>query len=187
MCRYVGVMYKIKYLLPLKARLQIYHSFVQSHLNFCSLVWGFACKSNIDSLFSCQKKGMRAVMPGYVNYFYKDGSLPVHTKPAFKQHNILTVHGIIVQNTLVLMRKIYNFPASLPVSVRDIIASDAPTLGDDHETSSAWLTKFTNSCYRSSIQYKGPLLYSDPLTENLISPTIKVYKKCAKNCMDSMC
>ena len=181
MCRYVGIMYKIKHLLPLQARLQIYHSFVQSHLNFCSLVWGFTCKSKIDSLFSCQKKGIRAVMPGYVNYFYKGGLLPVHTKPAFKQHNILTVHGIIVKNTLIFMRKIYNFPASLPESVRDIIASDAPTLGSDHETSNTWLSKFTNSCYRSSIQYKGPLLYSDPLCQNLISPTIKVYKKSVKS------
>ena len=56
MARYVGVMYKIKRYLPLQARLQIYHSFVQSHLNFCSLVWGFASKSLIEGLFSKQKR-----------------------------------------------------------------------------------------------------------------------------------
>ena len=57
MSRYIGIMYKIKRYLPLTARLQIYHSFVQSHLNYCSLVWGFTCKSNIEKLFSKQKKG----------------------------------------------------------------------------------------------------------------------------------
>ena len=41
MSRYVGIMYKLKQRLPLKARVQIYHSFVQSHLNYCCLVWGF--------------------------------------------------------------------------------------------------------------------------------------------------
>ena len=56
MARYVGIMYKIKKTLPLNARLQIYHSFIQSHLNFCSLVWGFAAKSNIDALFAEQKR-----------------------------------------------------------------------------------------------------------------------------------
>ena len=56
MIRYVGIMYKIKNKIPLKARLQIYHSFVQSHLNYCSLVWGFAAKSLIESLFSKQKQ-----------------------------------------------------------------------------------------------------------------------------------
>ena len=38
MSRYIGIMYKIEKLMPLEARLQIYHSFVQSHTNFCSLV-----------------------------------------------------------------------------------------------------------------------------------------------------
>ena len=43
MSHYVGIMYKIKKYIPLKARLKKYHSFVQPHLNFCSLVWGFSC------------------------------------------------------------------------------------------------------------------------------------------------
>ena len=38
--------------------------------NYCSLIWGFAAKSHIESLFSEQKQGMRAIMPGYVNYWY---------------------------------------------------------------------------------------------------------------------
>ena len=33
MVRYVGIMYKLKKILPLNVRLQIYHSFVQSHIN----------------------------------------------------------------------------------------------------------------------------------------------------------
>ena len=56
MSRYVGIMYKLKGILPLKVRLQIYHSFVQSHLNYCSLVWGFSAKANIEKLFRSQKK-----------------------------------------------------------------------------------------------------------------------------------
>ena len=56
MSRYVGIMYKIKKYLPMTARLQIFHSFVQSHINFCSLVWGFSTKSNIEAIFTKQKK-----------------------------------------------------------------------------------------------------------------------------------
>ena len=83
MLRYIGIMYKIKKYLPLKARLHIYHSFVQSHLNYCSLVWGFACKSSIKALFSKQKKGLRAVISGFLNYKYRDGEIAGHTKPYF--------------------------------------------------------------------------------------------------------
>ena len=64
MNRYVGIMYRIKNLLPLKSRIQIFHSFVQSYINYCSLIWGFASKSNIDSLFVGQNKGLRAAIPG---------------------------------------------------------------------------------------------------------------------------
>ncbi len=93
MARYLGIMYKIKRYLPVKARLQIYHSFVQSHLNYCSLVWGFAAKTHIESLFRKQKQGIRAVIPGYVNYRYDEGKLPTHTKKHFLEYGILTIHG----------------------------------------------------------------------------------------------
>ena len=46
----MGNMYKIKRHLPLEVQLQISHSFVQIHLNFCSLVWGYSLLSRPVSL-----------------------------------------------------------------------------------------------------------------------------------------
>ena len=43
---------------------------------------------------------MRAVMPGYVNYFYKDGVTAANTKTFFTEHKILTVQSVIVKNAL---------------------------------------------------------------------------------------
>ena len=94
-------MYKIKQSVPLNVHLLIYHSFIQSHLNFCSLIWGFSCKYNIDCLLTVQKKAMCAVVPGYVRYFYKIGILPTHTKSAFKEYKIMTVQSIIAKNGLI--------------------------------------------------------------------------------------
>ena len=69
--------------IPVRTRLQIYHSFVHSHLNFCSIVWGFAAKSHFDSVLSKRKSGIRAIMAGFVNFKYRDGIIPSHTKPSF--------------------------------------------------------------------------------------------------------
>ena len=91
MCRYVGIMYKIKKYLPLNARIQIYHSFVQSHINYCSLVWGFSSRSYIETIFSKQKKGLRAVIPGFINYKYRDGNIPGHKKAFLTEFKILTI------------------------------------------------------------------------------------------------
>ena len=57
MSEYIGIMYKIKHSIPLNVHLLIYHSFIQSHLSFCSLIWGFSCKSNIDCLLTVQTGG----------------------------------------------------------------------------------------------------------------------------------
>ena len=63
MSLYIGILCKIKKLLPIQAKMQIFQSLIQSHLNFCSIVWGFTAKSNIESLFRIQKKGIRAIVP----------------------------------------------------------------------------------------------------------------------------
>ena len=186
MSRYVGIMYRLKGLLPLNVRLQIFHSFIQSHINYCALVWGFSAKSNIESLFVKQKKGMRAVMPGYVNYYFKDGTAPAHTKAGFTKLNVLSVHGVIVKNALIFMHKIKYFPNMLPISVRDTIASNSPTAESNstHETCEAWLENFGNSYHRKSIFFKGPLLSIDSNISNLVTPTtqfsINAYKSNVK-------
>ncbi len=81
--RDIGIIYKIKGYLLRTARLQIYHSFVQSHQNYCSLVRGFTSKSNIEKLFCKQKKGLRAGISGFINYRYRDGEIADHTKSVF--------------------------------------------------------------------------------------------------------
>lgn len=180
MSRYIGIMYKIKYLLPLQARMQIFHSFVQSHLNFCSIVWGFSSKTNIESLFTNQKKGMRAVMPGYVNLFYKDGCPPAHTKPAFTNFKVLTVQGVIAKNALIFMHKVNQFPFLLPDSVRNTISPNTPGVDSNFDSSHEWLAEFGTHVYNKSIFFKGPLIYIDsihhkPLTASACL-SIKAYK-----------
>ena len=181
MARYVGIMYKLKKRLPLKARIQIFHSFVQSHLNFCSLLWGFSAKSNIELLFRCQKKAMRAIMPGYVSYYYKDGKLPAHTKTSFAEYEIVTVHGIITSNALLFMHKVRNFPQLLPLSIRKTIPENAPTFNSDDDSNIDWFNKYGFNKYKSTIFCKGPLLAISQFNNEVTSPSsllsINIYKK----------
>ena len=93
-------------------------------------------------------------MPGYVNYFYKDEVLPTHTKPGFKQFNILTTESVIAKNAMIFMHKVKKFTCSIPSSVSETIASDAPAIDSDHETCHEWLAKYGTSTYAKSIFYK---------------------------------
>ena len=168
MARYLGILYKLRSssTLPQAARITIFHSFIQSHLNYCSLIWGFSSKSNIELLFRAQKKGVRAIMPGYVNFFYKDGLNPANTKSTFTKHNIFTVQSLIVKNALIFMYKINNFPDSLPTSIVETISTNAPIIGSTHEDCTDWLSEFSYTKYQNSIYYKGPLLFTEIASAN---------------------
>ena len=184
MSRYVGIMYKIKRHIPLEVRLQIYNSFVQCHVNYCCLVWGFSSKSNIESIFSRQKKGIRAVMPGYIQYYFKDGTLPSGTKSSFTKYKILTIHNIIAKNALIFMHKISTFPKLLPQSLKDTIPGNVPNTivsDDTFEEHSDWIEKFGSQVYRNTLFYKGPLLQIDSKFNEIRSPSACLSMKIFKN------
>ena len=170
MCRYVGIMYKIKKYLPLNARIQIYHSFVQSHINYCSLVWGFSSRSYIETIFSKQKKGLRAVIPGFINYKYRDGNIPGHTKAFFTEHEILTIQNIITLNALIFMHKINNYRSLLARSILETIPDNSPNSEDTHESCENWLNTYNNNHYRNSVFYKGTLLSAGSDIDKNLSP-----------------
>ena len=174
MSRYIGVLYKLKHILPLPARILSFNSLVQSHINYCSLVWGACSKNKIETIFATQNKAIRAIMPGWVNYFYKDGTCPTHTKSTFNELGILTVHNVILRNMIIFMNKIHKYPQLLPISVTQTISSDSPS-ESPFDYNSDWYTKYNSTPYNTSIFFKGPLLYIDTLTQNTVLDNTHIY------------
>ena len=112
----------------------------------------------IDALFSKQKQGIRAVMPGFVNYYFKEGALPQHTKPFFNGNKILTVHGLIVYNSIILLHKIKYMPQLVPKNILQAFPDDIPTKISDYVIAISWLLLYSSTNFKNSIFYKGPLL-----------------------------
>ena len=83
--RNIGILYKMKDILPPKPMKILFHSFIQSHLNHCSLIWGLGTKNSLKKLFVCQKKAIRILIPGFVNHYYNKNTEqpPTHTKETF--------------------------------------------------------------------------------------------------------
>ena len=106
--RNAGILYKLKGLVPNSALKMIYNSFVQSHLHYCSTVWGLQSKNALSALFSAQKKAIRATDNKFHNYFYdkNTGNIPSHTKNIYKRLNLLTLPNLVGKNCLCLMHKI---------------------------------------------------------------------------------
>ena len=127
-------------------------------------------------------------MPGFVNYFYHEGTLPQHTKSFFNEHEILTVHGIIVKNSLILLHKIKYFPQSVPKNICDTFPADIPTVDSDFTTASTWREYYiyssTSRHFKMSVFYKGPLLAIYAANANVTTLpslfSINIYKANAK-------
>ena len=162
MSRNAGILYKMKGILPQKVMKTLYHSFIQSHLNYCSIIWGLGPKAKIQALFIAQKKAIRTLIPGFANYFYnKDtGEKPHRTKKTFAVNEIMTVHNQILANVLVFMHKIHREVA--PNSIKRIFATnddDITTLDGPEEIFVPSLSRL--EMYKNSILHKGPKLYNE--------------------------
>ena len=162
--RNCGILYKMKGILPHKAMLTLYHSFIQSHLNYCSLIWGMGSKNSIKTLFVGQKKAIRALIPGFVNYYYnkKTEEPPQHTKKAFNEYKILTVYSLILKNIMLFTCKSTHYPHLIPSSILNTF-SPSGNLSERLQTQI------------NSLFVKAPRLYREVTEEaneaNILLPT----------------
>ena len=104
-----GIMFKLKGIVPESVLKILYNSFIQSHINYCSSVWGLRSKNSVEVLFRAQKKAVRAMEKRFNNCFYnkETGELPCHTKEIFERNKVLTVHNLIAKNCLTMMQRVY--------------------------------------------------------------------------------
>ncbi len=126
-------------------------------------------------------------MPGHINYEFKYGVIPTHTKSSFFNYSILTVHSIIVKNALLLLHKLNHFPNLLPQSIKDTFPSNMPSLGATHETSELWYEIYGGPKYKDSIFYKGPLLFISPINTDTTTLSslfsVNIYKNSVKQAL----
>ena len=119
-------------------------------------------------------------MPWYAQF----GKIPIHdTKSKCHSLNVLTVHSIIVKNTIIFMHMVRNFLLSLPFSARSTIPITSPSTADcNHENSSDGY-QFGIPHFRHSLFFKEPLLSISRKYLNivLVSPTCLLFLNIHKN------
>ena len=106
-------------------------------------------------------------MPGYINYYFKDGQLPTGTKNSFNRYGVLTIHGVIANQLIRFMHKAKIFTSLLPISVRNTIPAhilNNSVLDQSDPMFLSWTGEFNTHIYRNSLFFKGPLVYFDPCT-----------------------
>ena len=162
--RNAAILFKLRGTVPLQILRTLYFSFIQSHLCFCPSVWGLGSQNSLIKIFSAQKKAIRGISSGYSNYYYnKDtGEIPSHTKRTFNENDILTVHNLILLQTMTTMSKVYR--NITPIAIRSLFTKNATTTFP-HERRTT-ICHFTIHRTRlasedSTIFNKGPRLFNN--------------------------
>jgi hypothetical protein len=97
--RSLYIINRSKNFLPKEALLTLYYSLINSHLTYCSSIYGCANKTTLKKLIQKQKQAVRIIDKS--NY-------RAHTQPIFKNLKILPIEQIIKLSQLKFMHS-YNF------------------------------------------------------------------------------
>lgn len=78
----IGILNRLKYVLPVQIKVLLYNSLLLSHINYCIMAWGYQG----NRVMKIQKKAMRIITLNKYNS---------HTEPLFKKLNLLKVEDIL--------------------------------------------------------------------------------------------
>ena len=127
-----GIISRLRHNIPKQYHKTLYHSLVESHINYGITVWGGTKKISIDKLFNVQKHCIRITFGDYEAYVdkystcarareYHDQILSgkfyrkEHTKKLFNDNAILTIHNLYILRCCTEIFKILKF--RIPVSI----------------------------------------------------------------------
>ena len=132
--RSVGVLSKIKNIVPDNVLLMLYNSLILSHLSYCNLAWGNSYSGHLNAIKLLQKRAVRII----THSNYNSPSIPL-----FIKMKILPIQELITLNTLVFM---YNFHSGkLPCNFKSMFVSNSSIHSNNTRQQSLQLHK--NSVY----------------------------------------
>ena len=108
----VGILSKIRHYVPMESLKTFYHAFIQSHLNYGSLIWGKCAKTHFNKLKTSQNRAIRII-----NFKPRtDSALPL-----FKNSKILPLkENIMFLKATFIWRVVHKY---LPQSIMDVFSS----------------------------------------------------------------
>ncbi len=85
--RVIGILNRIKHILPTQTRVLLYNSLILPHINHCIMAWG----RQSNRMFKLQKRAIRIVANSKYN---------AHTEPLFKLYGFLKLSDVLTLQTM---------------------------------------------------------------------------------------
>ena len=164
---------RIKKFIPKEHYPKLYHSLFKSHMIYGITAWGGVCKSRLNKLFAIQKRCIRLLfgkIPNFdhLEYYqtcarvrsYDEHMAPKnfaqeHTKPLFKELNLLSIYhlyNLFIFNELFKIQK-YSSPTSL-------LDKLCPSSRYSNDSLKLHVPKYIKKRSRSQFLYNGTRLWN---------------------------
>ena len=158
-----GILYQIRKKIPLQAAKLIYFTIALPYLNYCNTVWSSCSPSNLQQLFTTQKKLIRLVT--------KSSRLE-HTTPLFRQLNLLKLSNLNELNTALFVFKSLNGVIYSPIEFTERLAPQYNLRDTEHLT-----VPFTRSSQtKRFIHIRGANLWNNLPIQIRMSRTVNTFK-----------
>ena len=159
----VGVLSRLRNLIPCKAKLLLYKTFILPHLTYCHLTWQFCRSSDKRKLERIQERALRAIYKSHSETY----------KELLGRADLPTLYNRGLQDTATLMYKVKNGLAPENVSALFVRKRSTHSL----RNSDFVLPRFDTKRYgKHCIRYLGPLLWTKLSKDLKNSPTVATFR-----------
>ena len=158
----VGVLSRLRNLIPCKAKLLLYKSFILPYLTYCHLIWHFCKSSDKRKLERLQERALRVIYKSHTATY----------EELLRRADIPSLYNRRLQDITVLMYKVKHGLAPDCVSELFVCKGSTHTL----RNSDFVLPRFETIRYgKHSVRYLGPFLWSKLADSQRDSPNLSVF------------
>ena len=163
-CKKVGVLSRLRNLIPCKAKLLLYKSFILPYLTYCHLTWHFCKSSDKRKLERLQERALRIIYKSHTATY----------EELLRRADIPSLYNSRLQDITVLMYKVKH--GLVPDCVSELFVRKGST--HTLRNSDFVLPRFETIHYgKHSVRYLGPFLWSKLANSQRDWPNLSVFIK----------
>eukprot|EP00794_Sanderia_malayensis_P003962 gene3962-4512_t len=167
----VGVLMRLRNLIPMEAKLVLYKTAILPHLTYCGLVFHFCRASDRRKLEGVQERALRAVFSDKQSSY----------APLLEKSNLSTLYNKRLQDIAILMYKVKNNLASKPIQA----LFERQTKRYELRNAEFNIPRCRTETYgKHSIRYLGPMIWSKLYFDIKNSKTLGIFKNKLKKIPD---
>ena len=149
----VWLLSRIKQYLSLNHRIQFYKAYIQPHIDYCNIIWGGTCQSNLNRLFRLQKRACKVILDYEV----------VSSIESMQDLKILTIFDRVYLRKAKFMYKISK--SKTPSYVNEMFTlrqvNENTTITRSCSSNNFIIPKPNKEIFKQSLTYSGPIIWNN--------------------------